>query len=55
VTSLPHHQSCVWIEYVGGNNHAAYLVSSSTALAFLTNMSKKRRSTSPSAIEVKIR
>jgi hypothetical protein len=31
----------------------AHLVFSSTALAFLTNMSKKRKSASPSAIEVK--
>jgi hypothetical protein len=29
------------------------LVSSSTALAFLTNMSDKRKSVSPSAIQVK--
>jgi hypothetical protein len=31
----------------------AYLVFSSTALAFLTNMSEKHKSTSPSAIQVK--
>ena len=31
----------------------AHLVSSSTALAFLTNMSEKCKSTSPSAIQVK--
>jgi hypothetical protein len=31
----------------------AHLVSSSTALAFLTNMSEKRTSASPSAIQVK--
>ena len=34
-------------------NHANTLVSSSTALAFLTNMSEKHKSTSPSAIRVK--
>jgi hypothetical protein len=33
----------------------AHLVSSSTALAFLTNMSEKHKSASPSAIQVKNR
>jgi hypothetical protein len=33
-------------------NHAAYLVSSSTALAFLTNMSERCKSASPSAVQV---
>jgi hypothetical protein len=33
----------------------AHLVSSSAALAFLTNMSEKRKSASPSAIQVKNR
>jgi hypothetical protein len=31
----------------------AHLVSSSTALTFLTNMSEKRKSVSPSAMQVK--
>jgi hypothetical protein len=31
----------------------AHLVSSSVALAFLTNMSEKQKSTSPSGIQVK--
>jgi hypothetical protein len=35
------------------HNHAAHLVSSSTALAFVTNMTEKHKSTSPSAIQVK--
>jgi hypothetical protein len=34
-------------------SHAAHLVFSSTALAFHTNMSEKRKSASPSAIQVK--
>jgi hypothetical protein len=33
----------------------AHLVFSSTALAFITNMSEKRKSASPSAIQVKNR
>jgi hypothetical protein len=36
-------------------NHVADLVSSLTALAFVTNMSEKHLSTSPSAIQVKNR
>jgi hypothetical protein len=36
-------------------NHTVHLVSSSTALAFLTNMSEKHKSTSPSEIQVKHR
>jgi len=36
-------------------NHAAYVVSSSTALVFFTIMSEKLKSTSPSAIQVKNR
>jgi hypothetical protein len=36
-------------------NHTAHVVSSSAALAFVTNMSGKHRSTSPSAIQVKNR
>jgi hypothetical protein len=34
-------------------NHMAHLVSSSTALAFLTNMSEKCKSVSASALQVK--
>jgi hypothetical protein len=34
-------------------SHAADVVSSLTALAFITNMSDKHKSTSPSAIQVK--
>jgi hypothetical protein len=37
------------------SNHAAHLVSSSTALAFLTHLREKRKSTSPSAMQVKNR
>jgi hypothetical protein len=37
------------------NIHMAHLVFSSTALAFLTNMSEKRKSASLSAIQVKNR
>jgi hypothetical protein len=37
------------------HSHTAHLVSCSTALAFLTNMSEKRRSASPIAIQVKNR
>jgi len=36
-------------------NHAAHQVSSPTAIGFLTNMSEKRISTSPSAIQVENR
>ena len=51
--SLSCHQSCAWIDYVS-DNHASYLVSSPTALAFLTNMSEKCKSTSPSAVHIKV-
>jgi len=54
VTSLSRHQSHVWIEYVYVKI-TLHLVSSSTALAFLTGMNKKCKSTSPSAIQVKNR
>ena len=37
--SLSHLQSSVWTDYISDINHAAHLVSSSTALAFL----KKKR------------
>ena len=53
MTSLSRHQSCVWIYYVGGNNHAADVVSSATALALVTNMRDKCKSTSLSTIQVK--
>ena len=46
MTSLSRHQSRVWIDYVGDTN---------TRLAFVTNKSKKRKSTSPSAIHVENR
>jgi hypothetical protein len=55
VTSVTRHQSRVWIDYVGDITMRFILVSSSTALAFLTNMSEKRKSASPSAIQVKNR
>ena len=52
VTSLSYHQSCMhWLHW--RYHHTAHLVSSSTALAFLTNMSEKHKSTSPRAIQVK--
>jgi len=35
VPSLSHLQSSVWTDYISDINHAAHLVSSSTALAFL--------------------
>jgi hypothetical protein len=54
VTSLSRHQSHVWIEYVYVII-TLHLVSSSTALAFLTGMNKKCKSTSSSAIQVKNR
>ena len=49
---IPHHQSCVWIDY-WWYNHAPHLVFSATALAFVTKISGKCKSTSPSAIQVK--
>jgi hypothetical protein len=50
--SLSCHQSRVWIDYVD-DIMTTYVVSSSTALAFLINISEKHKSTSPSAIQVK--
>jgi len=41
--------SCSWMDYVG-DKIVAHLVSSSTALASVTNMSEKQKSTTPSAI-----
>ena len=38
---------------IWGYNHAANVVPPSTTLAFVTKMSEKRKSTSPSAIKVK--
>ena len=55
MTPLSRHQSLVWVHYVGGGNHAAQLVSSSAALAFVTKMSDKHVVTSPSVIQVKNR
>jgi hypothetical protein len=42
----------VWNDYVGDNN-MAHIVSSCTALGFLTNMSEEHKSTSPGATQVK--
>ena len=55
VTSLSCHQSRVWADYIGDNSHAADIVPPSIALAFVTKMSEKCKSTSPSAIQVKNR
>jgi len=51
--SLSSHQSCAWIDYVDDNNHLVHIVLPSTALAFVTKMSEKCKSTSPGAIRVK--
>ena len=51
-SSLSHHQSHEWNDYVGDNN-MAHIVSSSPASGFLTNMSEEHKSTSPSATQVK--
>lgn len=53
VTSLSHHQSSLWADYIGDINHAPYFISSSTGMAFLTNTSEKQKSTSPRIIPVK--
>jgi hypothetical protein len=50
-TSLSRHQLRVWIGFVGVIS--MWLIQFSTALTFLTNMSVKRKSASPSAIKVK--
>jgi hypothetical protein len=55
-----YHQSRVRTGYVGDiisrlMNLTAHLVSSYTSLAFLKNLSEKRKSTSPAVIQVKIR
>ena len=52
VTSLSCHQLRVWNDYVG-DIITGHVVSSSTALGFLTNMSEEHISTSPSATQVK--
>jgi hypothetical protein len=54
VTSLPRYQSRCWSEYVD-EIVASRFVCSSTALAFLNNMSEKRKSGLPCAIQAKNR
>jgi hypothetical protein len=51
VTFTPSVTCMEWLHW--WHIHAAHLVSSSTALAFVTHMSKKHKSTSPSAIQIK--
>ena len=52
--SLSCHEFCEWIDCAYDmTTHAAHLVSYSTALASLTNMSRKCKSASLSAIKVK--
>ena len=51
MTPLLCQQSCIWIDYAAGILMEP-IVSSSAALAFLTNMSEKCKSTSLSAIQV---
>jgi len=41
-----------WTGYFA-NNHTAFVVTPSTALAFVTKMSDKHKSTSPSVIQVR--
>jgi hypothetical protein len=53
VTTTPSVTCRDWLFWL--YNHAAHLVSYSTALAFLTNMNDKCKSASPSAIQVKNR
>ena len=53
MTSLSCHQSCVWVDYVGDNIHAADIVLPSIVLAYCTTMSQKCKSASPRAIQVK--
>ena len=53
MTSLSHHHSRVWIDYVGDKMVA--VIPPSTALAFVTKMNEKCICTSPSAIQVKNR
>jgi hypothetical protein len=52
MTTLPRHQPCVCIYYVG-DIVTAHVVLSSSSLAFDTKMSEKRKSTSPNAKQVK--
>jgi len=54
VTSLSHLQSVHGLITAVIYNHAAHSVSSSTTLAFLNDMREKHKSTSPSAIQVKL-
>ena len=51
VTVTPSVMCMGWLHW--WHNHTAHLVSSSTALAFVTNMSEKHKSTSSSAFPVK--
>jgi hypothetical protein len=48
---IPHHQSCVWIDYWWYNH--AHLVFSSTALGLVAKVSDKYKSTSSNTIQVK--
>jgi len=49
---MSRHQSHVWVDYVSGIT-MHLMISSSTALAFLTNMGEKHRASSPNAVPVK--
>jgi hypothetical protein len=53
VTVTPSGRCMDWLHW--WYNHTAHLLSSPTALAFLTNMSEKCKSASPTAIQVKSR
>jgi len=54
VMSLSCHEFCEWIDCIGDIiTHADHLVLYSTALASLTNMNEKCKSTGLSAIQVK--
>jgi len=53
VASLSHLQSSLWTDYISDINHAAHLVSSSTALAFRNKTNEKHKYKSPSEIKVK--
>jgi hypothetical protein len=49
---MSHHLSCVWIMLVIFK-HMTRVFSPSSAVIFVTKMSEKRKSTSPSAVRVK--
>jgi hypothetical protein len=53
VTLMPSFMCMDWLRW--WYNHAAHSISSSTALAFLTSMSQKHKSASPSTIQVQNR